>query len=253
MDKKNYTIRVRDLVLGDGIPKICVPLTGRNRQELAEQIEQVRECPHDLVEWRADYYEGERQEILQELSRIREALGKDTPIIFTFRTKEEGGEREITPEEYRKLNLAAGAEGKADLIDLEYNRGEKMIREMIQGVKEKGTMALCSYHNFKSTPQAEKMVKIMEKMQQLGADVVKLAVMPESSRDVLALMEASLEMSENKGKCPFITMSMAKAGVITRLAGALTGSAVTFAAAAQASAPGQVSAWKMPEILELMQ
>ena len=97
------------------------------------------------------------------------------------------------------------------------------------------------------------MVKIMEKMQQLGADVVKLAVMPESSRDVLALMEASLEMFENKGKCPFITMSMAKAGVITRLAGDLTGSAVTFAAAAQASAPGQVSAWKMPEILELMQ
>ena len=252
MNKNLHITKVRNLSLGDGIPKICVPLTGKNQRELAEQMDQIKECPHDLVEWRADYYEGGRQELIQELSHIRRALGEDTPLIFTFRTREEGGEREITPEAYRELNLLAAGSKKADLIDLEYNRGKERTEEMIRRVKEAGALALCSYHNFAKTPSSGEMVKLLKNMQQLGADMVKLAVMPENRADVLALMEASLEIAESTS-CPFITMSMSKTGVITRLAGAFTGSAVTFAAAVQASAPGQISAWKMPEILEILQ
>ena len=64
--------------------------------------------------------------------------------------------------------------------------------------------------------------------------------MPQLKRDVLTLLEATLEMSEKYAKGPIITMSMAGMGVISRMAGETFGSAVTYGAAGKRSAPGQV-------------
>lgn len=52
---------------------------------------------------------------------------------------------------------------------------------------------------------------------------------------------------------PVVTMSMGARGVISRLSGGLTGSAITFGAAAEASAPGQLPAGKLREILEFLE
>ena len=244
-------IEVRKLKLGEGKPKICVPLTGRTPEELFRQTEEICECPHDLLEWRADYYQGKLEELPGLLVRLRKRLGEERPLIFTFRTREEGGEREISLEQYEKLNLEAAKSGCADLIDLEYNRGEERIRSLIRQVKEAKALALCSCHDFLKTPSAEEMTKLLAKMHKLGGDVVKLAVMPQKETDVLALMEASLTWKNTSKRGPFITMSMSPLGVLTRLAGSFTGSAVTFAAAGEASAPGQISAWDMPGALSL--
>ena len=78
----------------------------------------------------------------------------------------------------------------------------------------------------------------MRKMQEMGGDVVKLAVMPETGEDVLRLMAASLDMRERYADRPFVTMSMGPMGAVTRISGGLTGSAITFGTAGEASAPG---------------
>ena len=92
----------------------------------------------------------------------------------------------------------------------------------------------------------------MRKMQEMGGDVVKLAVMPETGEDVLCLMAASLDMRERYADRPFVTMSMGPMGAVTRISGGLTGSAITFGTAGEASAPGQLPARKLALCLQIL-
>ena len=91
----------------------------------------------------------------------------------------------------------------------------------------------------------------LQKMQQMGADIPKLAVMPQSKRDLLALLEVTLEMSEAL-ECPIVTMSMSSIGMVSRLVGETFGSVLTFGAVGQRSAPGQPGARELAEVLEMI-
>ena len=62
---KNYNVlRIEQLSLGSGIPKICVPLTGEDLPALAAEWDFVSALPVDLFEWRADCYFGDPLEAL---------------------------------------------------------------------------------------------------------------------------------------------------------------------------------------------
>lgn len=252
MDGKQ--IRVRGLTFGDGIPKICVPLTARNRKELEQQTGAVLLCPCDMVEWRADFFEetGQSDWLEGTLVYLRKMLG-NLPILFTFRTAGEGGERSVPLEEYDALNERAAACGLADLVDLELNRGEERMRRMAERLHSLGCRVIGSYHDFSGTPGQGEIVEILCRMQSLGADITKAAVMPRSEEDVATLFAASVQMKRRCADRPYITMSMGRLGAISRLAGALTGSAVTFATAGKASAPGQMDAQLVAQILPLLQ
>ena len=90
-------------------------------------------------------------------------------------------------------------------------------------------------------------------MQELGADIAKYAVMPNSELDVLTLLSATIIMKKNHSNTPVITMSMGKLGAISRVCGSLSGSAVTFGTAGHASAPGQLPADILKTFLEHLQ
>ena len=51
------SLQVKNLIIGEGIPKICVPITGVSKKEILTQAKQAFEAGPDLVEWRADFYE----------------------------------------------------------------------------------------------------------------------------------------------------------------------------------------------------
>ncbi|MCD8105164.1 MAG: type I 3-dehydroquinate dehydratase [Lachnospiraceae bacterium] len=227
-------IKVRGIALGDGIPKICVPLTARSLDEMEDQLVKICAAPCDLVELRADYFEGDP---IEELAALRRRM-PDMPVLFTFRTKEEGGERSISPEEYANLNLRAAA----DLIDLEVNRGEEFVQNLCARLQQGGAKVIVSFHDFERTPGEETLIHLLCRMQSLGADITKAALMPRTERDVLALLSAAVAMKEKYADRPYIVMSMGRLGMVSRLAGHLTGSAVTFASAGAVSAPGQMDA-----------
>lgn len=111
---------------------------------------------------------------------------------------------------------------------------------------------ICSTHDFFKTPPKEEMRGHLRKMQQLGADILKLAVMPQSRRDVLTLLEVTLEISEELVDNPVVTMSMASLGLVSRMVGETFGSAITFGAVGQRSAPGQPGARELAEVLEVI-
>lgn len=247
------SIVIRQTVLGDGTPKICVPIMAATRRELDAQMRMVLESPGDVIEWRADVYRETKQEnwITDTLAYLRNLVG-DKPLLFTFRTKEEGGECSASPDEYRAMNLEAAASGNADLIDLEWNRGSEIIREIAVQIKEKGVKVIGSFHDFGMTPTKERLLDIIQGMQGIGVDITKVAVMPRSESDVLTLLDLSITLKEHAADRPYITMSMSRTGAVSRLCGALTGSALTFATAGKASAPGQMDAEFVKSVLEVL-
>ena len=46
------TVNVRNIVIGEGIPKICVPIVGKTKEELLSEVEVLKSVPVDVVEWR---------------------------------------------------------------------------------------------------------------------------------------------------------------------------------------------------------
>ncbi len=247
------TVKIGDVVLGDGVPKICVPVAAESGEQLEETLKKLEKMRplYDLVEFRADIYPlKSADEIPQILCRIREASGKK-PVLFTFRTKAEGGKREITFEDYRAMNLRA-AEWGTDLVDLQL---ELVSREdpdasLLKQLQGTGTRVIGSFHDFHGTPSADELVRKMVRMQMMGFDISKIAVMPRDREDVLELLFASVQMQEDWADRPYITMSMGETGKVSRISGSFTGSAVTFASLDRASAPGQVRADAMRQILE---
>lgn len=251
--RKYIPFKIRNLVLGEGRPKICVPLVACSREEIEGQISLIQSCPHDLVEWRVDFLEGcqDWARVRPALELIRGSLG-DTVVLFTFRTKPEGGEAGITLEAYEALCLEAAASGMVDLVDVEYHLGAEAVRRLTEKLQERGVGVIVSCHDFAKTPERDEMIHILCEMQRLGADITKMAVMPQSRGDVVTLLQASVDMEERYADRPFITMSMGRLGAASRLAGSLTGSALTFASAGRASAPGQMSAEGIRAALELL-
>ena len=253
-DRRYCPCRVKQVELGAGIPKICVPLVARKEEEIAGQLAQIQKVPCDLVEWRVDFLENcSRWEKAEKaLKQIRCHL-KDKVLLFTYRTKSEGGESEITQEDYESLCIAAASSGMVDLVDVEYHMGEEFVRNLSAKLQEKQVGVIGSCHDFLKTPERDEIVDILCHMQSLGVDITKMAVMPQNRDDVMTLLQASVDMEERYADRPFITMSMGRLGAVSRLAGSLTGSAVTFAAAGRTSAPGQMNAEKIRQTLELLE
>ncbi len=243
------TIKIKNVEIGKGIPKICIPLTGKNREEIIEEMEIVKKSNPDLIEWRVDFFEesDNPERVCEMLGTINDSF-KQIPVLFTFRTKEEGGEKSIMSEDYVKLLKEVSERRLADIVDVQvFWYGEKS-EDFIKELKETGAVVLASSHHFEGTPSAREMSDALYTMENKGADIVKLAVMPQSGKDVCALLEATMERKEHSNK-PMITMSMGQSGMLSRICGELTGSCVTFASGKQASAPGQIKADELKRVL----
>ncbi|MDO4476038.1 MAG: type I 3-dehydroquinate dehydratase [Lachnospiraceae bacterium] len=264
-----YTpVTVRSVTLGLGRPKICVPLTGTSPASLEQQLKvlaQLDPRDFDLIEWRADCYEplkgcyagSDRSDIvtsgvLMGAADLIRRYFPQVPLLFTIRTSNEGGCFDVTTEDYADLNTRAASLGQIDLIDVEYFTMGSSLASLLGSIHSLGKPVVLSSHDFEQTPSDDEMLSRLQAMQSTGADIIKLAVMPRCSLDTMRLMNITHKMRHEHATCPLITMSMGPIGAISRLSGELTGSCVTFAAAAQTSAPGQMPAGIVHEVLELL-
>ena len=244
---------IRGTAIGEGIPKICVPIVEKTRAEIIKAAEEIKTLPADLVEWRADWFEQvfEAEVVFDVLQELRRILG-ELPLLFTFRTKKEGGEKEIDEKYYRTLNQLVVESGLADLIDVEVFIGDDIVNDLVRTAHENGVKVIGSNHDFEKTPEKDEIIRRLCRMQEMEVDLPKIAVMPREKEDVLTLLAATEEMNRKYADRPIITMSMAGDGVISRLCGEVFGSALTFGAAGQASAPGQIGVKELRQILTVL-
>lgn len=246
-------VEVRGVKIGEEIPKIIVPIVGVTKEEIVGAARALAGARKDLVEWRADWFENvmDFEEVELVLGELR-AVISEVPLLFTFRTGSEGGEKEISREAYAALNIRAAHSGLVDLIDVEAFIGDETVHEITAAAHAAGVKIVASNHDFDRTPVKEEILKRLCRMQELGADICKIAVMPRCKRDVLVLLSATQEMVADYADRPVITMSMGGTGLISRLCGEVFGSACTFGAVGKASAPGQIGASDLGTVLDLI-
>ena len=240
-------IEIQGLRFGEGIPKICVPLTGQGIPALLSELQRVAALPADLYEWRIDCFFGDP---LPVLPAVVERLG-GKPLLCTLRTRQEGGQASLSPEEYERRVTALLSVGGFGLVDIELACGEERVGRLVRLAKKQGVAVVLSKHDFEKTPSAREITATLLRMKDLGADLPKYAVMPQTPGDVLELLSATWQASSQAG--PVITMAMGELGKVTRAAGGVFGCAMTFGAGESASAPGQIDAENLRAILEDLQ
>lgn len=221
--------------------KLIVSVMPRSLEE-AQALDATRYLDADIIEWRADYLPKEA--ILQVAPAIFEKFaGRE--LVFTLRTRSEGGEIDLSPEEYIHLIKEAAQLYQPDYIDFEYYSYKDVFEEMLDFPN-----LVLSYHNFQETP--ENMMEILSELTILNPKLVKVAVMAHTEQDVLDLMNYTRGFKTLNPEQEYVTISMGKVGKVSRITADVTGSSWSFASLDEVSAPGQISLASMKKIREIL-
>ncbi len=223
--------------LGPAPVKVLASLMAAGAGDIPALARRILQAPPDLIEWRTDHLADRSEAALTAAAGVLRSHS-DLPVLGTLRTAAEGGRAAVSEREYAGTVGAMIASGGLDAVDIELRRGAS--RELSAEARRRGMPVVMSLHDFSGTPAAADLLKAMERMAGLDADILKVAVMPSRREDVLVLMDAALRAGGAFGR-PVIAISMGALGALTRVGCAAFGSCATFASAAGASAPGQFS------------
>ncbi|HAV2933579.1 TPA: type I 3-dehydroquinate dehydratase [Acinetobacter baumannii] len=234
--------------------KTIVPITAKNKEQALAQAQVIANTADaDLAEFRIDLlsFASDTKQVIALGHELKKILG-NKPMIATIRTKNEGGQLEISDADYGKTYQAYLKNPFMDWLDVEMFRDQKVVSEIVQKAHQKKVLVVMSNHDFQKTPSQDEIEKRLLKQDQMGADVLKIAVMPKSKQDVFTLMNATLKVSQQTTK-PLLTMSMGQLGTISRVATANMGGSYSFGMIGEASAPGQIDVTKLKQILQTVQ
>lgn len=223
------------------LPAVCAPLVATDTASLLEEARRVAALQPDLLEWRVDFFRAiaDTPAVLAAAHALREAVGQ-LPILFTRRSIREGGQPIPLDEPgVAELYEAVAASGTVQWLDWELSADAALRARVQAAARAAGLQVVMSCHDFARTPAPADMLATLQAMEAAGADVAKLAVMPQSMDDVHALLGVTLQAAQTL-PVPVVTMAMGGLGAVTRLCGGVFGSALTFAVGSAASAPGQM-------------
>lgn len=231
-----------------------VPITAKTKEQALAQAQVIANTADaDLAEFRIDLlsFASDTKQVIALGHELKKILGNKS-MIATIRTKNEGGQLEISDADYGKTYQAYLKNPFMDWLDVEMFRDQKVVSEIVQKAHQKKVLVVMSNHDFQKTPSQDEIEKRLLKQDQMGADVLKIAVIPKSKQDVFTLMNATLKVSQQTPK-PLLTMSMGQLGTISRVATANMGGSYSFGMIGQASAPGQIDVTKLKQILQTVQ
>lgn len=254
MQPTSTVYSIKGVTLGELPVKTIVPITANTE---AQALEQARLLAHhtdvDVVEFRIDLLDI-AQDILANNTRII-VLGEQInailqiPLIVTIRTANEGGQLAISDSDYENVYRQYLSNPFMQLIDIELLREQPVVENLVSIAHANNVRVIMSSHDFKQTPSQVEIEQRLMRQDKLGADILKIAVMPKDRADVLTLMNATLAVSQQTDK-PLITMSMGQLGAISRVATASMGGSMSFGMVGQASAPGQIEVSALKRLLE---
>ena len=267
-------------VRNPGRPAVIVPTQAIDAEGLAAECSAAAATGIvDAVEWRIDplLADASGSALTRAEAALRllpRALTAGLPILVTVRTGFEGGQVEITEDDYAEAVRAliggiaevgagdgaaavavaaasgipgSGTSGVPVAVDVEIDRADS--DSLIASARESGVPVVASHHNFEATDSADRLLRTFAAMSEAGADVAKVAMMPQEPADVLRLLEATAAADVSAAH-PVLGISMGPLGRTSRIMGADFGSCATFAQIGQASAPGQIDAVVLAEILD---
>ena len=176
----------------------------------------------------------------------------DLPVLVTNRVAWEGGEADDDDTRLDTLERAVGFDA-VTAVDLELaaltRTGDHDAGRVADHARDHGVSVVVSTHEFEATPGQAAIVDRLERACEYG-DVGKMATTAHAPDDVLAMLEATQELTA-AGET-VATMCMGEAGRHSRAVTPLYGSRIGYAPVdpAAATAPGQYDLATLRSLVE---
>ncbi|MBP3523173.1 MAG: type I 3-dehydroquinate dehydratase [Clostridia bacterium] len=247
------TAKLGRVTLGEGMPAICVPVMGRTIPEIAQAAARAKAAQADVIELRIDSL-TDRPGLQEAMDACRAVRGsaEEIPLLFTLRTRRDGGAGTADVQAYEALLGAVMESRVCDAVDCELSAGEAVFARLAEQAKAAGVLLVGSSHEFGEIGDLQRAAQWLKRQEALGADVCKAAVMTRTNAEAFALAQVYADVYEQL-TIPMIAIAMGPAGIMTRVGAACMGSCLTFGTAGEASAPGQIDAKKLRTALEIVQ
>jgi len=215
---------------------ICGCLTQKN---IKDMLEAAKDTSADILEARLDFLED-----TGDVDRLRSL---DKPLITTCMPTWEGGHFKGKEEE--RIRLLESTSDFADYMTVELNTDRQLLDKLVSKAKTKDTKVIVAFHDFEQTPSAKELDETVEREFDKGADIAKIACMPETKADVLRLMNVLCSQEEDKT----IMLSMGEKGRISRVISPLMGSLLTYGYISGTPAgPGQLSVDQLKTVKDML-
>ena len=109
---------VKNRVIGSGRPLVCVPVMEQTKDGIVQKVKEMTAHKVEMIEWRVDAFSH-----ADDLNAVREVLAQlkplvtDTILVYTYRSKNQGGLGGLSQDEIYDLHEIAAEEHIADFID----------------------------------------------------------------------------------------------------------------------------------------
>lgn len=211
---------------------ICVPITETTAAPFLAAIDEALPLA-DAIELRLDYLaEDQLNEVFAALTARKDLAART--LIYTFRPREQGGQRDLTLAEriafWRALN--PDLISLHTLVDLELDLVEKLV---VEGSPIRWDNVICSHHDFSGT--RSDIDKTLDRLKRTPARVVKIATLARHPSDCASIFD----IIDRAGQRPVIALGMGLPGLATRVLALSRGAMLTFGSlrAGAESASGQ--------------
>lgn len=243
---------VKSIPFGVGAPKICIQIKEKTHSKILSKAQEVEGMDCDLIELRADFFEhlDSKSGLLSLLEELRDSIQK--PLLFSIRSKETGGEVELSLEKQREIYHLVIENRLTDMIELSHLLPKEVLIELIHLANSQNIYTMVSHYDRKKTPEHTTLADILTQMQSLGCHMTKIVTTPTSEEDVLSLMNFALKAKKELATCPFVIHSIKDLGMTTRICGELTGSCMTYGAIKAGFTTGDIPATKLRQILNTL-
>lgn len=205
------------------IPRIAIAIGDRENNKL------IKSLFVDILEIRVDQFKKTDPTYVRNVVKTRRKIG--VPLILTVRSKEEGGQKDISNE--LKLKILEENTPLVNAVDIELK--SPILSETIRIARKNKKIVIVSWHNFKATPNDKMLKDILNKAKKSGAHIVKIAAKANKINDLNRLMKFTMEHKTKN----IITISLGEIGSISRLTFPGFGSLITYAYINKPSGLGQ--------------
>ncbi|BDA45169.1 3-dehydroquinate dehydratase [Coccomyxa sp. Obi] len=231
-----HEVSVRDCVIADTLDAALI------------EIREAADIGADVLELRVDFLKDmDLYDPAPSLKRLLEGCeAAGLPAIVTFRPAWETGQY-TGPEPPRLAALKTAAELGAQYVDVEYLAAEPFFAS--HGKVPSSTQLILSHHDYTETPSDEVLEAFVEGMFQSGADIAKLATMPQRIEHSARMLALPSKFAGRR----VIALAMGEKGLASRILAPKFGSFLTFGALSPSriSAPGQPTVTQLRRVYRL--
>ena len=135
---RKKAVELPGVTLGEGMPKVCVPVMGADARALRAAADAAR-AQADLIELRLDSVSPEMDAAcLRAACRTVREAAQGTAILATMRTARDGGAGDADAARYEALLVMLARERLCDALDVELSIGEAAFSRIARAAHEAG-------------------------------------------------------------------------------------------------------------------